>query len=94
MAVVDQVDVQLESLVYQNLSENLSSSGHLEGLEKPPEIWPVGLAGPIHVLKKNVPILFCFLHIFTTWWLNQPMWKICGSQFGSFPPVGVKIRNV
>ena len=28
------------------------------------------------------------------WWLNQPIWNICGSQVGSFPQVGVKIKNI
>ena len=29
----------------------------------------------------------------TTSWLNQPIGKICDSQIGSFPQVGVKIKN-
>ncbi len=23
----------------------------------------------------------------TSWWLNQPIWKICNRQIGSFPQV-------
>ena len=31
------------------------------------------------------------VHIDTTgWWLNQPIWKICISQIGSFPQIGMK----
>ena len=30
---------------------------------------------------------------FPSWWLNQPNWKICTSQIGSFPHVGVKIKK-
>ena len=26
----------------------------------------------------------------TTWWLNQPIWKRCASQIGSFPQIGMK----
>ena len=32
--------------------------------------------------------------IITSWWLNQPNWKICASQIGSFPQVGVKIKHL
>ena len=30
--------------------------------------------------------------IFTSWWLNQPIWKICASQIGSFFP-GIRGEN-
>ena len=30
----------------------------------------------------------------TTWWLNQPVWKICKSQIGSFPQIGLNITNM
>ena len=31
----------------------------------------------------------------SSWWLNQPIWKISYSQIGSFhPQVGVKIKNI
>ncbi len=32
-------------------------------------------------------IIFVIANITNTngWWLNQPLWKICASQFGSFP---------
>ena len=36
---------------------------------------------------KNPPIL-------SSWWLNQPIWKICASQIGSSPQIGMKIRNI
>ncbi len=33
--------------------------------------------------------------LLSSWWLNQPIWKIyIYSQIGSFPQVGVKIKNV
>ena len=28
------------------------------------------------------------------WWLNQPLWKICSSNWESSPIFGVKIKNV
>ena len=30
----------------------------------------------------------------TSWWLNQPVWKKNVSQIGSFPQVGIKLKNV
>ena len=36
---------------------------------------------------KNPPIL-------SSWWLNQPIWKICASQIGSSPHLVVQIKNV
>ena len=27
------------------------------------------------------------------WWLNQPIWTVCGSQIGSFPQIGVGIKT-
>ncbi len=27
----------------------------------------------------------------SSWWLNQPIWKICANQIGSSPQVGLKI---
>ena len=38
--------------------------------------------------------LWVFFYISSSWWLNQPNWKICGSQIGSVPQSGVKIKNV
>ena len=32
-------------------------------------------------------------HVEPSWWLNQPIWNIC-SQIGSFPQVGMKMKNV
>ena len=38
------------------------------------------------------------LHVFiiqkeSCWWLNQPIWKICASQIGSFPQVGAENKK-
>ena len=30
----------------------------------------------------------------SSWWLNQPIWKILTSQSGSFPQIGVNIKNI
>ena len=30
---------------------------------------------------------------FSGWWLNQPIWKICSSNWTSSPIFGVKIKN-
>ena len=30
----------------------------------------------------------------TAWWLNQPIWKICASQIGKLPQIGMKINNI
>ena len=30
---------------------------------------------------------------FSSWWF-QPVWKICGRQIGSFPQIGVKLKNI
>ena len=39
---------------------------------------------------KGVKVLaICF----SSWWF-QPVWKICGSQIGSFPQIGVKLKNI
>ena len=32
--------------------------------------------------------------IFTSWWLNQPIWKICSSNWKSSPIFGVRIKNI
>ena len=29
----------------------------------------------------------------TSWWLNQPLWKICASQIGNLPQTGMKIKK-
>ena len=30
----------------------------------------------------------------TSWWLNQPIWKVCSSKWESSPRFGVNIKNV
>ena len=35
-----------------------------------------------------------FIDILAAWWLNQPIWKILYSQIGSFPLVGMNIKNI
>ena len=30
----------------------------------------------------------------TSWWLNQPIWKICSSNWKSFPIFGMKIKHI
>ena len=37
---------------------------------------------------------FLKLSFFSSWWLNQPNWKICSSKWVHLPQVGVKIQNV
>ena len=41
----------------------------------------------------NARILMVQNRRLVSWWLNQPIWKICASQIGSFPQLGVKITN-
>ena len=31
---------------------------------------------------------------FSGWWLNQPIWKICSSNWVHLPQMGVKIKNI
>ena len=57
-------------------------------------------------LEKPTRKLTTFVHIcvgrsnkspatcFSSWWLNQPIWKICKDQIGSSPQVKMKIKNV
>ena len=44
------------------------------------------------ILTKTIGSWRCWR--LPSWWLNQPTWKICGSQIGWFPPVGVNIKNM
>ena len=30
----------------------------------------------------------------TSWWLNQPLWKICSSNWVHLPQVGMNIKNI
>ena len=46
----------------------------------------------MHVYICYVIIIHC-VHYDTSWWF-QPIGKILISQIGSFPQVGVKIKNV
>ena len=39
-------------------------------------------------LKKMKEILV------TSWWLNQPIWKICSSKWVHLPQVGMNIKNI
>ena len=32
--------------------------------------------------------------LLTNWWLDPPIWKMCESQIGSFPQVGLEIKNI
>ncbi len=32
--------------------------------------------------------------ILSSWWLNQPLWKICSSNWVHLPQIGVKIKNI
>ena len=43
--------------------------------------------------KKKLQLHFAS-HIFTGWWLNQPLWKICSSNWKSSLGIGVKIKNI
>ena len=44
--------------------------------------------------KRNPTGGFWNTHkILTSWWLNQPIWKICSSKWIMKPQVGVKIKN-
>ena len=31
---------------------------------------------------------------YSSWWLNHPLKKICASQIGSFPQIGMKIKKM
>ena len=44
------------------------------------------------IIIKCQPSVGFFFRSYTSWWLNQPIWKICASQIGSFPYVGMKIK--
>ena len=46
---------------------------------------------------KSIPwnVNWCIYYIFnTSWWLNQPIWKICSSNWKSSPKFGVKIKHI
>ena len=48
---------------------------------------------PIWLFDPN--IRYSFRWFLSSWWLNQPIWKICASQNGSFPQgSGVKIPKI
>ena len=42
--------------------------------------------------KKRFPLKNACFYV-SSWWLNQPIWKICSSNWESFPQVGVNIKN-
>ena len=55
--------------------------------------------------QKNMPCSSKWVKIFpkvwvedikylTSWWLNQPIWKICSSNWIISPRIGVKIKNI
>ena len=66
----------------------------------PPKKMPVfkALSGSVQpsnpaTVTSEAPTGFKVLYIYiTSWWLNQPHWKIL-FKIGSFPQVGVKIKN-
>ncbi len=41
----------------------------------------------------NSSFFFKWLEMFSSWWF-QPIWKILYSKFGSFPQIGMKIKNI
>ena len=61
--------------------------------------WHPGRGGFSPNICPNINLLMfrCNDHFkdFYSWWLNQPIWKICASQIGSFPQgSGVKIPKM
>ena len=45
--------------------------------------------------SDNKKLIYLNLDIhFTSWWLNQPLWKIWVKMVIFFPQIGVKIRNI
>ena len=59
-----------------------------------------GLGGPMGWRKKNLKKP-CDFHIFdfhywynSSWWLNQPIWKIWSSKWVHLSQIGVKIKNI
>ena len=45
-------------------------------------------------LPSDVSTVVLSAKWFSSWWLNQPIGKICASQIGSLPQVGMKIKNI
>ena len=45
----------------------------------------------LHLLKVSWGAILRFS---SSWWLNQPIWKICSSNWIISPGVGLKIKNI
>ncbi len=48
----------------------------------------------IHVKQTNQRQNVAAIQTKTSWWLNQPIWKICSSNWIISPGIGVKIKNI
>ena len=69
-----------------NFQENIQQSATVMN---PPTKTNISLWKSVH--WKTILSIFHFqVTCESRWWLNQPIWKICSSQIGSFPQVGMK----
>ena len=64
-----------------------------EGVKMSPHMTPWRVPGHLMSLDFTKAIILIWIHISSSWWLNQPVWnKIV--KIGNLPQIGVKIKHI